>query len=76
MHALTDTWTMARRSLRHIVRSIDTIITVVLMPIAFMLLFVYVFGGAIGQHTGSSSYINFFVPSSCFDSLVLRCLFV
>ncbi len=63
MYALTDTWTMAKRSLRHIVRSLDTIITVVLMPIAFMLLFVYVFGGAIGQHTGSAKYIDFVVPS-------------
>ena len=39
---LTDTWTLARRSLRHITRSPDTVITVLLMPIALMLLFVYV----------------------------------
>jgi ABC-2 type transport system permease protein len=62
MNAVGDTWTMARRSLRHITRSIDTIITVVLMPIALMLLFVYVFGGAIGRQTGSVSYIDFIVP--------------
>lgn len=62
MHVLADTWTMARRSLRHITRSIDTIITVVLMPIAMMLLFVYVFGGAIGHQTGSVKYIDFIVP--------------
>ncbi len=60
--ALRDTWTMAGRSLRHITRSLDTIITVVLMPIALMLLFVYVFGGAIGRRTGSVSYIDFIVP--------------
>lgn len=57
-----DTWTMARRSLRHITRSMDTIITVVLMPIALMLLFVYVFGGAVGRQTGSVKYIDFIVP--------------
>lgn len=34
MRTVKDTWTMAKRSLRHIVRSPDTIITVVLMPIA------------------------------------------
>jgi ABC-2 type transport system permease protein len=62
MHALADTWTMAKRSLRHITRSIDTIITVVLMPIALMLLFVYIFGGAIGEQTGSVKYIDFIVP--------------
>ena len=35
------------RSMRHITRSLDTIITVSIMPIALMLLFVYVLGGAI-----------------------------
>lgn len=62
MYALRDTWTMSKRSLRHITRSMDTIITVVLMPIAFMLLFIYIFGGAIGQQTGSVKYIDFIVP--------------
>src|SRR6185437_14199681 len=62
MQTLKDTWTMAKRSLRHIVRSPDTIITVVLMPIALLLLFVYVFGGALGQQTGSVKYVNFLTP--------------
>lgn len=62
MYTFKDTWTMAKRSLRHITRSMDTIITVVLMPIAFMLLFVYIFGGAIGHQTGSVKYIDFIVP--------------
>src|SRR2546423_1754174 len=48
------------RSLRHISRSPDTIITTAIMPIAFMLLFVYVFGGAI--HTGSGKYVNYLLP--------------
>jgi len=61
MQYLHDTWTMTKRSFHHITRSIDTIITVVLMPIAMMLLFVYVFGGAFGPHTGSK-YINFITP--------------
>src|SRR3981081_2063060 len=38
----------------------DTIITVCLMPIAFMLLFVYVFGGAI--QTGTDNYVNYLLP--------------
>ena len=62
MHTLSDTWTMAKRSLRYIVRSPDTIITVVLMPIALLLLFVYVFGGALGKQTGSAHYIDFLTP--------------
>jgi ABC-2 type transport system permease protein len=62
MRALTDTWTMTKRSLRHTTRSVDTIITVVLTPIALLLLFVYVFGGAIGTQTGSIDYVDFITP--------------
>jgi ABC-2 type transport system permease protein len=53
---------MAKRSLRHTARSPDTIITVVLMPIAMLLLFVYVFGGAIGKQTGAIKYVDFITP--------------
>ena len=62
MRALTDTWTMTKRSLRHTTRSVDTIITVVLMPIALLLLFVYVFGGALGEQIGSIEYVDFITP--------------
>ena len=62
MRSLTDTWTMAKRSLRHTTRSLDTIITVVLTPIAVLLLFVYVFGGALKQQTGSIEYVDFITP--------------
>src|SRR5512138_1980768 len=56
----SDMGVMLGRSMRHILRSMDTIITVTIMPIAFMLLFVYVFGGAI--HTGSDHYVNYLLP--------------
>ena len=64
MRLFSDTWTMTTRSLRHIVRSPDTIITVVAMPIALMLLFVYVFGGSFGHafSTGPGKYVDFIVP--------------
>ena len=62
MRTLTDTWTMTKRSLRHTTRSIDTIITVVMMPIALLLLFVYVFGDALGKQTGSIDYVDFITP--------------
>lgn len=62
MHALKDTWTMSKRSLHHIVRSPDTIITVVLTPIALLLMFVYVLGGALGEQTGAIKYIDFITP--------------
>jgi ABC-2 type transport system permease protein len=56
----SDTSVMLRRSLRHVTRSMDTIVTVTIMPIAFLLLFVYVFGGAIRAGTGS--YVNYLMP--------------
>jgi ABC-2 type transport system permease protein len=57
---LSGTAALTGRSLRHIARSPDTIITTTIMPIAFLLLFVYVFGGAI--NTGSGSYVNYLLP--------------
>ena len=59
-HFLGDTAVLLGRSLRHIIRSVDTVITTTVMPIAFLLLFVYVFGGAI--ETGSDSYVNYLLP--------------
>ena len=55
-----DTGYLLGRSLRHIARSPDTIITTAITPIAMMLLFVYVFGGAIDS--GSESYVNYLLP--------------
>jgi ABC-2 type transport system permease protein len=59
-HFFGDTAVLQERSLRHIMRSPDTIITTTIMPIAFMLLFVFVFGGAI--NSGSDSYVNYLLP--------------
>jgi ABC-2 type transport system permease protein len=59
-HFFSDMGVMLGRSMRHIFRSIDTIITVTIMPIAMMLLFVYVFGGAI--QTGTGNYVNYLLP--------------
>lgn len=59
-HFVADTAVLLRRSLRHIARSPDTIITTLVMPIAMMLLFVYVLGGAI--NTGTDSYVSYLLP--------------
>jgi ABC-2 type transport system permease protein len=59
-HFLGNTAVLLGRSLRHITRSPDTIITTAIMPIAIMLMLVYVFGGAI--ETGSDSYVNYLLP--------------
>lgn len=57
---VADVVTLTGRSLRHITRSLDTVITTALMPVAMMLMFVYVFGGAI--QTGSARYVDYLLP--------------
>jgi ABC-2 type transport system permease protein len=59
-HYVGDTAVLTGRTLRHVTRSLDTIITTAVMPIAMMLLFVYVFGGAI--ETGTDSYVSYMLP--------------
>ena len=59
-HFFGDTAVLTGRSLRHVTRSLDTIITTAITPIAMMLLFVYVFGGAI--NTGTDSYVSYQLP--------------
>ncbi|CAL9403418.1 MULTISPECIES: ABC transporter permease [unclassified Streptomyces] len=55
-----DTAVLTGRTLRHVTRSLDTVITTVITPVALMLMFVYVFGGAID--TGSVPYVNYMLP--------------
>jgi len=59
-HFFSDTSVMLGRTMRHITRSPDTIITTTIMPIAFLLLFRYVFGGAI--QAGTDNYVNYLLP--------------
>jgi ABC-2 type transport system permease protein len=59
-HFFSDTAVLTGRTLRHVTRSIDTIITTAIMPIGIMLMFVYVLGGAID--TGDVPYIDYMLP--------------
>jgi ABC-2 type transport system permease protein len=59
-HLVADTTALTGRTLRHVTLSVDTFITTAIMPIAIMLLFVYVFGGAID--TGAQPYVNYLLP--------------
>jgi ABC-2 type transport system permease protein len=59
-HFFEDTSVMLGRSMRHVFRSMDTIMTVCISPIVIMLLFVYVLGGAIQSFTGN--YVNYLLP--------------
>ncbi len=59
-YVFSDMFVMLQRSMKHILRSVDTIITVCITPIAMMLMFVYVFGGSI--ETGTENYIDYILP--------------
>src|SRR6202046_4087263 len=59
-HFFGDTAVLTGRTMRHVTRSPDTIITTAIMPIAIMLGFVYVLGGAV-RH-GSGSYVTYLLP--------------
>lgn len=71
-HAIHDTTVLTKRSLRHILRSPDTILTTAITPIAMLLLFVYVFGGAIATggtipaaapgRSGRGAYVDYLLP--------------
>ena len=54
---LSDCWVLIVRSLKHIFKNMDQLLSLVMQPIMFMLLFRYVFGGAI--NTGEISYVNY-----------------
>jgi len=59
LYALSDIKVLTTRSLKHIVKNLDQLLAVAIQPIMFMLLFRYVFGGAI--NTGGVSYVNYLV---------------
>lgn len=57
---LGDTITMVGRSVRLSRRNIDALLTSVMLPALILLLFVYLFGGAI--QTGTRQYVDYVVP--------------
>lgn len=59
-YAVRDTTVLLKRSLRHVLRSPDTIITTAITPITMLLLFVYVFGGSI--EVGGGRYVDYLLP--------------
>jgi ABC-2 type transport system permease protein len=70
-YTVTDSATMLRRQLKHLLRYPSMTVLLVGMPVVFLLLFVYVFGGQLGTslsgghsvgHASRSAYLNFIVP--------------
>ena len=65
-YALRDSTTMLRRNLRHLQRYPGLSLFPILGPVVFLLLFVYVFGGTLGNGIsaggGRGAYVNFLTP--------------
>ncbi len=71
--ATDDTLVVTRRNLRHFVRQPQLLIFSTVQPIMFVLLFTYVFGGAIGRALpGGLSYIDFLLPGIFVQSVTFR----
>ena len=66
-YALSDTWVLAKRSFLRILRAPDLILAFTVQPIMFVLLFVYVFGGAI--ETPGFDYVDFLMPGILVQTL-------
>jgi ABC-2 type transport system permease protein len=77
-YAVTDSATMVRRQLRHIVRYPSMTLLLAGMPIVFLLLFVYVFGGTLGdglggQSGGRAEYVNYVTPGILLMTVAAAC---
>jgi ABC-2 type transport system permease protein/oleandomycin transport system permease protein len=66
-HALSDTFVIARRSLLRIPRQPDLLVGFTIQPVMFVLLFVFVLGGAI--QTPGYDYVDFLIPGIVVQSL-------
>jgi ABC-2 type transport system permease protein len=66
-YAVTDSFTMIRRTVKNLLRYPTTVVAVVAIPVLFLLLFVYVFGGVLGTGVtglpdGTTDYVNYVLP--------------
>lgn len=67
-YELSDMWVLASRSVKRIARQPDLAVGFTVQPIMFVLLFVYVFGGAIS--TPGYSYVEYLIPGILVQSIV------
>jgi ABC-2 type transport system permease protein/oleandomycin transport system permease protein len=70
--AVSDTIQMVKRNLRHIPRSPELLLDVTIQPVIFVVLFVYVFGGAI--QTPGMSYVNYLMAGIFVQTLIFACM--
>jgi ABC-2 type transport system permease protein/oleandomycin transport system permease protein len=70
---ITDAWVVSGRNLRHFVRQPDLLVFSTIQPIMFVLLFTYVFGGAISHSLPRAvSYIDYLLPGILVQSVTFR----
>ncbi|HEY2603476.1 MAG TPA: ABC transporter permease [Thermoleophilaceae bacterium] len=70
---ITDAWVVSGRNLRHFVRQPDLLVFSTIQPIMFVLLFTYVFGGAISHSLPPGvSYIDYLLPGILVQSVTFR----
>jgi ABC-2 type transport system permease protein len=73
-YALRDSTTMLRRDLRHLQRYPGLSLFPILMPVVLLLLFVFIFGGTLGNGItaggGRATYINFLTPGMLLFAVV------
>ena len=77
-YAAGDSATMLRRQLRHIIRYPSMTLLLAGMPIVFLLLFVYVFGGTLGDglnatNGGRGAYVNYVTPGILLMTIAAAC---
>ena len=69
-----DSWTEATRHLRAVPRNPELLVFATIQPVMFVLLFVYVFGGAIAT-PGYSSYEQYLIPGIVAQTVVFGSAF-
>jgi ABC transporter DrrB family efflux protein len=71
--AITDTAVVTGRNLRHFIRQPDLLTFSTIQPVIFVLLFVYVFGGAVGRSLPRGiTYVDFLLPGIFVQSVTFR----
>ena len=71
--AITDTAVITGRNLRHFIRQPDLLTFSTIQPVIFVLLFVYVFGGAVSRSLPHGiTYVDFLLPGIFVQSVTFR----
>ncbi|HEX3732605.1 MAG TPA: ABC transporter permease, partial [Mycobacteriales bacterium] len=72
---LSDAWVITLRNMRRVRSQPDLLVGITVQPIMFIVLFRYVFGGAIGQSVSGGDYAQFLMPGIFLQSVVFGSIF-